>query len=131
KLLSSEIDINSLSLEGVVANVSRNKDSIFNFDYIIDAFASKDAKKESGDPMKIYVNKTNLDNIRLSFDDAISKNDVKVNLTHFDTRFKKFNLDKMDFDIAKITLDGLKLTLDQGMVEEIAQMSVEVADTIS
>ena len=132
KLLDNEVEINSVDLQGIVANISRNKDSIFNFDYIIDAFASKEPKEEdSGEPMKISVNKINLDNIRLTFDDAISKNDVKVNLSHFDTKFNTFDLAKMDFDIPKITLDGLKLTLDQGLVEEIAQTSVEVADTIS
>ncbi len=131
KLMSNELEINSISLEGIVANVSRNKDSVFNFDYIIDAFASNEVKEPSGEPMKILVNKINLDNIRLKFDDAISKNDVKVNLTHFDTHFNKFELDKMNFDIGKITLDGLKLRLDQGLVEQIAETSVEVADTIS
>ncbi len=131
KLLSNELEINSVSLDGIVANVSRNKDSVFNFDYIIDAFASEEVKEPSGEPMKILVNKINLDNIRLTFDDAISKNDIKVNLTHFDTQFNSFELDKMNFDIGKITLDGLKLRLDQGLVEQIAQTSVEVADTIS
>lgn len=131
KLLSNEVEINSVALEGITANISRNKDSVFNFDYIIDAFASKEPKTEESEPMKISVNKIALDNIRLKFDDAISKNNVKVKLAHFDTRFNNFDLDGMDFDIPRINLDGLKLTLDQGLVEQIAETSVKVADTVS
>ncbi|HLA56008.1 MAG TPA: translocation/assembly module TamB domain-containing protein [Flavobacterium sp.] len=131
KLLSNEVEINSIDLKGITANVTRNKDSVFNFDYIIKAFASKEPKEKDSEPMKISVNNINLDNIRLKYNDAISKNDVKVRLNHFDTKFNNFDLDAMDFDIPKINLDGLKLTLDQGLVEGIAKTSVKVADTVS
>ena len=133
KLVSSELEINSVSLENVNANISRNKDGVFNFDYIIKAFESKEPKVEDPDakPFKISVVKVNLDNVKFSFKDDFSKNDVKVNLTHFDTKFKEFDLDKMNFDIPNIKLDGLKLVLDQDAVEKIAEVSVETVDTIS
>ncbi len=131
KLLKNTVEINSIDLDGIVANISRNKDSVFNFDYIIDAFASAEPKKKDSEPMKISVDKINLDNIRIKYDDAITKNKVSFNMSHFDTHFKKFNLDAMDFEIPNIRLDGLKVMLDQGLVEEIAQTSVEVADTVS
>jgi hypothetical protein len=131
KLLDNEVEINSVDLKNITANIRRDKDSVFNFDYIIDAFASNEPKKDEGEPMKISVGKINLDKIRFTFDDAISKNKVAVRLNHFDTKFNAFDLDEMDFDIPKIKLDGLKLTLDQGLVEQIAKTSVKVADTIS
>ncbi len=131
KLLKNQVEINSIDLEGIVANVSRDKDSVFNFDYIIDAFASEEPKKKDSEPMKISVNKINLDNIRVTWNDAISKNKVTVRMTHFDTHFEEFDLDRMAFNIPEIQLDGLKLMLDQGLVEEIAQTSVEVVDTVS
>ncbi len=46
KLLNSTADITSVSMEGARANVVRKPDGKFNFDYIIDAFASSD-KEES------------------------------------------------------------------------------------
>ena len=133
KLVSSELEINSVSLENVNANISRNKDGVFNFDYIIKAFESKEPKVEDPDskPFKISVVKVNLDNVKFNFKDDFSKNDIKVRLTHFDTKFKKFDLDKMDFDIPNIALDGLKLVLNQDAVEKIAEVSVETVDTIS
>ena len=133
KLVSSELEINSVSLENVTANISRNKAGVFNFDYIIKAFESKEPKVEDPDakPFKISVVKVNLDNVKFNFKDDFSKNDVKVNLTHFDTKFREFDLDKMNFDIPNIKLDGLKLVLDQDAVEKIAEVSVETVDTIS
>ncbi|WP_316634406.1 translocation/assembly module TamB domain-containing protein [uncultured Flavobacterium sp.] len=133
KLASSELEINSVSLENVKANISRNKEGNFNFDYIIKAFESKEPKVEDPDSksFKISVVKVNLDNVNFNFKDDFSKNDIQVKLTHFDTKFNKFDLDKMDFDLPNIDLNGLKVVLNQDVVEKIAEVSVKTADTIS
>jgi hypothetical protein len=131
KLLDNEVEINSVNLEGIVANVRRNKDSVFNFDYIIKAFASDKPKDTTSAPMKFSINRINLDRIRVSYDDKITKNNLSANITHFDTRIRKFDLDKMEFTIPKINLDGLKLTLKQGMIAEIAQSTQKVAEEAS
>lgn len=131
KLLSNELEINSVDLQGIVVNVKRDKDSVFNFDYIIKAFSSDKPTDTTSAPMKISVNKINLDRIRVVYKDDISKNDIAANLTHFDTRFRKFDLDGLDFDIPEINLDGLKLTLEQGMLDEIAKSSQKVTEEAS
>ncbi|CAD0008535.1 translocation/assembly module TamB domain-containing protein [Flavobacterium chungangense] len=131
KLISSELEINSVSLENVKANIYRDKNGIFNFDYIIKAFESKEPKDPDSKPFKIAVVKVNLDNVSFNFKDDFAKNDVKVKLLHFDTYFNNFDLDKMNFDIPNINLNGLKLVLDQDAVEKIAEVSVKTVDTIS
>lgn len=133
KLVSSELEINSVSLENVKANISRNKQGVFNFDYIIKAFESKEPKVDdpNAKPFKISVVKVNLDQVKFNFKDDFAKNDIRVNLTHFDTKFKKFDLDQMDFNIPTINLNGLKVVLDQDVVEKIAEVSVKTVDTIS
>ncbi|MES2575462.1 MAG: translocation/assembly module TamB domain-containing protein [Bacteroidota bacterium] len=131
RLISSELQINSLSLQNVTSNIYRNKDGVYNFDYIIKAFESKEPKDPNSKPFTISVVKVNLDNINFNFKDDFSKNDIRVKLTHFDTKFKKFDLDKMDFNIPNINLNGLKLILDQDAVEQIAEVSVQTVDTIS
>ncbi|MGO4770763.1 translocation/assembly module TamB domain-containing protein [Flavobacterium sp. W22_SRS_FK3] len=131
KLASSELEINSVSLENTTANISRNKEGVFNFDYIINAFDSNEPKDPNAKPFKISVVKVNLDNIRFNFKDDFERNDIGVKLTHFDTKFNNFDLDKMNFDIPNINLNGLKLVLDQDDVEKIAEVSVETVDTIS
>jgi len=129
KLLSNEVELNSVDLQGITATVKRNKDSVFNFDYIIDAFASNEPKDTTSKPMKISVKNINLDRIKVRFEDAISKNDLNAYVNHFDTKITKFDLDKMDFTIPKINLDGFKVMLKQGeIVQEAAQNTVEVTD---
>ncbi|MFT3796233.1 translocation/assembly module TamB domain-containing protein [Flavobacterium sp.] len=132
KLISNEVEINSVDLKGITANVSRNQDSVFNFDYIIQAFASKEEKEEPSQPMKISVKKINLDRVHAKFDDKISKNDLKVYLAHFDTQIDQFDLDKLEFDVPKIKLDGLDLKLKQGqLVQEVAVKTREVTDSLA
>lgn len=131
KLLSNEVEVNSIQLDGIVANVKRNKDSVFNFDYIIKAFASNEPKDTTSAPMKFSVNRVNLDNIRVTYNDATTKNDISAKLTHFDTRIRKFDLDNMEFEAPRINLDGLKLRLEQGMLDEVAVSTQKVAEEAS
>ncbi|CAM4275346.1 translocation/assembly module TamB [Flavobacterium terrigena] len=130
KLFDDEIEINSISLKNITANVKRDKDSIFNFDYIIDAFASKTAKSNEKE-MKFSIHNISLENIRMHFDDAITKNNLNVSLANFETRMKVFDLKKMDFEIPKIKLHGLSVKLKQGeLLREITTNTVVTADSI-
>lgn len=130
KLFDNEIEINSISLKNITANVKRNKDSIFNFDYIIDAFASKTPKSNEKE-MKFSIENISLENVRMRFDDAITKNNLNVSLENFETRMKVFDLKKMDFEIPKIKLHGLSVNLKQGeLLREITTNTVVTADSI-
>ncbi|RKD13184.1 hypothetical protein BCY91_10180 [Pelobium manganitolerans] len=135
KLLDNQIELNSIDLEGITTNIKRNQDSVFNFDYMVNAFMNEQKKPEqptdSTSAMKFSIDKINLDRVRVRFDDAISKNNLDVYVNHFDTRIRRFNLDSMDFKIPKITLNGLNLQLKQGMLDEVAKGAVAVADSAS
>ncbi|MFD1630970.1 translocation/assembly module TamB domain-containing protein [Pseudopedobacter beijingensis] len=135
KLLRSEVQINSIDLEGITANVKRNQDSVFNFDYIIKAFASEQEKEpkpeDTTSTMKFSLGKINLDRIKIGFDDAITKNYLHFYIGHFDTSIKKFDLDEMDFDIPQVKLEELKLNLKQGIVEEAIQKATVAANETS
>jgi hypothetical protein len=133
KLLDNQIEINSLDLEEITTHITRNQDSVFNFDYIIKAFVSEQKKPKTTNKagMKFSVEKINLDKIKVKFNDAITKNNLNVYLNHFDTDIKKFDLDKMNFSIPKISLNGLNLKLEQGLVEEMANKSVVLADSLT
>ncbi|MBY8961440.1 translocation/assembly module TamB domain-containing protein [Flavobacterium sp. D11R37] len=131
KLLSNEVELNSVELEGIVANVKRNKDSVFNFDYIIKAFDTGKPKDTTSAPMTFSLDNIELDRIRITYNDAITKNNIAANLGHFDTHVKKFDLENMQFEVPEINLDGLRLTLEQGMVDEIAKSTQKVAEEAS
>ncbi|OYQ36140.1 hypothetical protein CHU92_10145 [Flavobacterium cyanobacteriorum] len=131
KLLDNEIEINSVNLQGIVANVKRNRDSVFNFDYIIDAFASGKPKDTTSAPMKFSVDRMNLDRIQVTFNDEISKNNLSAVISHFDTRIRKFDLDKQEFEVPRVRLDGLRVRLKQGLVAELAKGTQKAAEKAS
>jgi hypothetical protein len=117
KLLKNKVEINEINLEGITANVSRGPDSLFNFDYIIKAFAGEQKKEvkqeDTTSTMKFSVDKIILDKINVKYKDVTTGNDVKFLLGHFDTRIKDFDMDKMKFTIPKINLSGVNATIIQ------------------
>lgn len=126
KLLHHQVEINEINLQGITANVYRGQDSIFNFDYIIKAFAGEQKKEpkptDTTSSMKFSMDKIILDRIHVKYKDLTTGNDVKVMLGHFDTRIKDFDLDKMKFTIPKINLSGVNAQIIQTpMGSSIAQ----------
>ena len=117
KLLSNDLEINSVDLQGAVTKISRDKDSVFNYQYILDAFSTP-TDTTSSKAMKISVHSINLNKIRVYYKDAVTKNDLQFRLNHFDTDITEFNLDSLNFTIPRINLDGLYVTLDQGKLEK-------------
>jgi hypothetical protein len=117
KLLKNKVEINEINLEGITANISRGPDSLFNFDYIMKAFAGEQKKEvkpeDTTSTMKFSVDKIILDKINIKYKDATTGNDVKFLLGHFDTRIKDFDLDKMKFTIPKINLSGVNAKIIQ------------------
>jgi cytoskeletal protein CcmA (bactofilin family) len=131
QLMNNKVEINAIDLQGITANVSRDSNAVYNFDYIIKAFATADQPKKDSTPMEFSLEKINLDNLKINYNDAYSKNDLYFNLSHLDTRIKSFDLNKMDFNIPKITIKGLTLRLEQGILKEINKATEEVKKVAS
>ncbi|MBS1526567.1 MAG: translocation/assembly module TamB, partial [Bacteroidetes bacterium] len=117
QLLHHKVEVNEIDLDGITLNVSRGRDSVFNFGYIVKAFAGEQKKPQkptdTAASMKFSVGKVALDKIRISYKDAITGNDVKFFLGHFDTRITDFDMDKMKFTIPKITLSNVNARVIQ------------------
>ncbi|WP_407483895.1 translocation/assembly module TamB domain-containing protein [Elizabethkingia meningoseptica] len=131
KLMNSTADITSVDLEGVQANVVRNPEGKFNFDYIINAFATSDKEESPSKPFIISLNKIKLKDIGVTFNDQQSKNDIKLYFNSFDTRVKTFDLSKNTYAVNDINLDGLKLKLKQGLVEEVSKKVEKKVDSLN
>ncbi len=117
QLLHKKVEINEINFTGMTANVSRTRDSVFNFDYITKAFAG-DQKKEpqptdTTSTLKFSLDKINLDHINIKYNDAVSGNNIRFILGHFDTRVQNFDMDKMKFSVPKITLSGFDAKIVQ------------------
>lgn len=115
ELLHNKLSVQSVVLENFTASVSRdNPESPFNFQFIIDAFASTDTTKKppSENPIKISVNDVKLINGRLRYD--INSEDYspgELNVNHFFVT--NFNLDakvpSLDMKRLKVTINNLTL----------------------
>src|SRR5690606_29410341 len=75
QLLRNKADLTSIDLNGVRANVVRNRDGGFNFDYIIDAFATDEQEESPSKPFIISLDKIKLQDIGVSFTDLQARND--------------------------------------------------------
>ena len=128
KLLNNKVEINSVELEGIVANIYRNSKSEFNFDYIIKAFQSP-KKKDNSPPMEFSIDKIMLNNIRIKYVDAISKNDLKLTLNYLDTKVKTFDLNQMNFEVPKFKIDGLQLLYKQRILQNVSTAKSEKSRT--
>ncbi|MBV8390926.1 MAG: translocation/assembly module TamB domain-containing protein [Mucilaginibacter sp.] len=128
-LLHNKLTINEINLKGVTANVYRNKDSVFNFDYIIKAFnsgPSKPANPKDTSSMKISLDKIVLNKINIGYNDLTNGNNVRFILGHFDTRIKTFDMNKMKFTIPKITLSDV----DAKIIQTPAGSAIAKAATV-
>lgn len=131
KLINSTADITSVDLEGARANVVRKPDGTFNFDYIIDAFATNDKEESSSKPFIISLDKINLKDIGITFNDQQSRNDIQLYFKSFDTRVKTFDLQNNSYAVNDINLDGLKLKLKQDLVEEVSKKVEKKVDSLN
>ncbi|MFC6266908.1 translocation/assembly module TamB domain-containing protein [Frigoriflavimonas asaccharolytica] len=131
QLVNSKADITSIDLETVRANVVRDKSGKFNFDYILDAFATKDEEESTSKPFIISLDKIKIKDLGVNFTDNQARNDIKFYVKSFDTRVQKFDLDKNNFAVNNINVDGLKLKLKQDLVEEIAKKTEKTVDSMA
>lgn len=117
QLLHSKVVVDEINLEGITANVTRTPDSLYNYSYIMKAFMSEQKNEpkpaDTTSTLKFSLDKVILDKINIKYKDAISGNNIKFLLGHFDTRIKDFDLDKMRFTIPKINLAGFDADISQ------------------
>ncbi|HTN39472.1 MAG TPA: translocation/assembly module TamB domain-containing protein [Arachidicoccus sp.] len=122
KLLKKQLVISEIAWQGVTANVIKDRDSIYNFDYILQAFAGDTTAvtdTSTGSSFKIALDKINFDRISLGYRDSISQLYVQFYLGHFDTRVKTFDLDKMRFNVPNLHINNVIAKIEQaGQVQE-------------
>ncbi|MES2748404.1 MAG: translocation/assembly module TamB domain-containing protein, partial [Bacteroidota bacterium] len=128
ELFNNKVELNSVDLQQITAHISRNKKGVYNFDYIIKAFASEEKKKDDSKPTEFSIDKINLDKVKFTYKDAYSNNDIALYVNHFDTRIKTFDVNQMVFEIPKAKIDGLNLKLKQGIVETVEEIKDVVVE---
>ncbi|MGZ4048565.1 MAG: hypothetical protein ACXVNN_04325, partial [Bacteroidia bacterium] len=130
KLLKSEINIQEISVNNILAKIKRlPPDSTFNFQYIIDAFAgapSKSSNTKDTSSLMMNIDRILINNTHIIYKDAYTGNDIDLAVGHLDTKISTFDPSHLLFDIPSITLKGLK-----GHFYQVAPLKQSVKKTVS
>lgn len=121
KLLKNTVEVQQLELKGITAKVNRTlPDSSFNFDYIVNAFASEDESTPSADTSSALifdVRDVLFERVHFVYRDEIIRTSADVWLQHFETKVEKFDLNNnMAFSMPNVHIDGLTATVKQWAV---------------
>ncbi len=132
RLLHKEVRVNKLELDNVTLKVKRlMPDSVFNFQFIADAFSSPEkapVPKDTSAGFQFIIGDIQLHQIHASYHDDASGNDVYVSLGDFKTKVKTFDPAHQTFAIPDIALTDVSGRIRQYNPILLLQ---HVADTIS
>ncbi len=116
KLLQSEVEVQYVELKGIRANISRvAPDTVFNFQYIVDAFVVADTTPAdtSAAPIKLAVDRVRLERVVATFHDDVTGNDAYASLGLFETRIGEIDLEKSLYEIKSIAIADLAARVRQ------------------
>lgn len=111
-LLNSEIHINSISLQGAKVNLLRpERDSTFNYQFILDAFASApaDTTTTTSAAWSFGIDNVSLQETYFRMLDEYGGTDLDVAIQDFSTNIGSLDLDSMSVDINRIELNDSKV----------------------
>jgi len=116
-IFKGEININKIELGEGTAKIRRElPDTVFNFQFIADAFApSTPAKTTKPDTSSaaIAIPMIRLDKIRLVYKDVITGNNITAWVDHFATRIDKMDPAHLRFDVPETDIEGLTAQIHQ------------------
>lgn len=122
-LLNNELNINELHLEGVTAKIKRQEpDVLFNYQFIIDAFAS--AEPDTAAAMKMSLDRLFIKDSKLVYQDIVIGNDVDIYVGSGNLEMSTFDPTHLIFDIPNIYIDGLK-----GRISQTAALKIIVKNS--
>ena len=114
----NKIRLKNLHWSGLVANINRNESKNFNYQYIIDAFANEENTAEENTTTYLFsIGSINLNNIQLSYKDAIEGQNASVQIEDLELIFEKFDLEELDFHLNEWKLSNSQIKYIQHKTE--------------
>ncbi|MBA2249921.1 MAG: hypothetical protein H0W12_06975, partial [Chitinophagaceae bacterium] len=111
RLLKSDVVIKEIDLGETLLKIKRiNNDTVFNYQFISDAFMGGPKKASTADTtgLKMKIDKIIIDKTRIIYQDVMTGNDMNLYFTHFDTNINTFDPYHLNFDIPVINFSGVK-----------------------
>ncbi len=117
KLMDNELIVQEINLEDINASVKRTlPDTTFNFQFIIDAFASKTPDTTTSTDtagMKMEIRHVVLNKVRARYNDVVNGSDMTVFIGHLDTRIDRFDPTNAVYSVPSTELRGLRAQIYQ------------------
>ncbi len=117
KLLSSQLQIKDVELVDITAKVKRVlPDTVFNFQFIIDAFAPKTptaATPADTSAMQMAINHIELTRVRMLYKDDVTGSDMTAYIRSMETVIDRFQPDQMRYHVSTFKLHGLDARIYQ------------------
>ncbi|TDB60045.1 translocation/assembly module TamB domain-containing protein [Arundinibacter roseus] len=113
-LIKGNIGINEIEAEGLRANVSRTlPDTVFNYQFIVDAFASKEPVPEDTAfaPLDMRLDKISLKRVHVSYQDVVSGTDAEIRIPSGEVLFSAFNPSYSRYHPQRTVLTGVRANL--------------------
>lgn len=116
KLLNNKVEVKSIELDNISVKIKRVKpDTVFNFNYILQAFSSDKNKVQdktaSSTALEFNFGKLDLKNISLQYEDDVTGINTKLFFSALKTSIKDFDLEKSIYGISDLNVDGLSASL--------------------
>ena len=105
KLLSGQIEIKKIALEDIFINLKQSQtDSVFNYQFVIDAFAGKKDSTASQDTSAIDLSleALSLKRVRFNMLDDRTGNYTRMSVQDLQLELKAININTMEFDVDKL-----------------------------
>lgn len=128
------INVTKLDWEGLVARVRRSEETErFNFDFLIEAFASQSADSvqtvpadtTASDPLKIKLSPISLRDFDISYLDEVMGIDASVILGELDVDIPGLDLENYEFDIKEVALRNTSIKYHQTKPFPFSEESAE------
>ncbi|WP_121354089.1 translocation/assembly module TamB domain-containing protein [Flavisolibacter nicotianae] len=117
KLFSNEVEVKDIELQNIVAKVKRVlPDTAFNYQFVVDAFTSEQTKKPDTAqtaPMKLNVSDVTLDNVVLSYRDAITGVDMFSRIGYATTTIDTLDPYTQTFDFPSLIVRNTTVKMKQ------------------
>ncbi|GAB5553192.1 MAG: hypothetical protein Sapg2KO_27830 [Saprospiraceae bacterium] len=130
-LLKRRIDINQVALNGTQIKFYRNEvDSTFNFQFLIDAFASDQPRDTSQKvrPWTFNLDRINIRSTSLRMLDEFARSDLDVTIGNFDVSVQTFDLAEKRIKLKRILLDQSSIRLST-LASEPDQQLMPISNT--
>ncbi|CAG4989771.1 hypothetical protein DYBT9275_00375 [Dyadobacter sp. CECT 9275] len=134
-LIQGNIGINKVELSGIRANIYRTlPDTVFNFQFIVDAFASGEPAVEdtTSAPLEMRLDNVYLKDVRLSYRDAVTGTDAESIIDTAAVHFEKFNPTLSQYHPTKLFLvnSSAKVRLYEALKKDTPSNPADPADSL-